>query len=275
MRTTILIVILILVVLNFGGYAEDYIIGPGDVLSISVWKDENLTKDYTVDKDGIISMQYLKEVKVSELTTQRAADFIAGRLQKEGFLVNPVVSITVKEYRSQRIMVFGKIKKPGPYYLKGKTMVLDLLTQLEYDDKEGTGKLVILRKRDSGQEDSLTVDLAALVLNGDLTQNIEILGGDKVILSPRTSKGQQIYVLGEINNPGPYTIERDMTVLEAIRLAGGFTDFANKSKVKIIREKDGKKKDIYINLNKIRKGDKSQDINLVGGDVLVALKSWL
>jgi polysaccharide export outer membrane protein len=119
------------------------------------------------------------------------------------------------------------------------------------------------------------VDLAALVLNGDLTQNIEILGGDKVILSPRTSKGQQIYVLGEINNPGPYTIERDMTVLEAIRLAGGFTDFANKSKVKIIREKDGKKKDIYINLNKIRKGDKSQDINLVGGDVLVALKSWL
>jgi polysaccharide export outer membrane protein len=132
-----------------------------------------------------------------------------------------------------------------------------------------------LRKRDSGQEDSLTVDLAALVLNGDFTQNIEILGGDKVILSPRTSKGQQIYVLGEINNPGPYTIERDMTVLEAIRLAGGFTDFANKSKVKIIREKDGKKKDIYINLNKIRKGDKSQDINLVGGDVLVALKSWL
>lgn len=261
--------------LQIGAFTEEYIIGPGDVLDITVWKEEGLSKTYSVDIDGVISMPFLKEVRVCGLTTKGAADFITERLKNEGYLVSPVVTVSIKEYRSQRVMVFGTVKKPGAYYLKGKTMVLDFLSQIEQTEGQSGSKMVILRRQTpNNEEETVNVDLHALVSNGDLTQNIEILGGDKIIISRVISSGQQIYILGEVAVPGPYTIERDMTVLEALRMAGGLTDFANKGKVKIIREKDGKKKAIIINLGKVQKGDKSQDITLQGGDVLVALKSW-
>jgi polysaccharide export outer membrane protein len=257
---------------NLTNAADEYIIGTDDVLDIVVWKEESLSKAYTVDKDGLVTMPFLKEVKVGGLTTIAASELIANRLKAEGYLVNPVVTVTVKEYHSQKIMVFGTVKKPGSYYLKEKTNALDLLSQIDYTES-GSGKMVILRRDSSGEETTVEVDLRALVLNGDLSQNIEIKGGDKVIFS-RISTGQQVYVLGEVNNPGPYTIERDMSVLEAFRMAGGFTDFANKGKAKIIREEGGKKKVIAVNLNKISKGDKSQDVMLKAGDVLLAVKSW-
>lgn len=253
--------------------AQEYIIGPDDVLDVVVWKEDNLTKAYNVDKDGLITMPYLKEVKVSGLITEAAAGLIAERLKNEGYLVNPVVTVSIKEYRSRKIMVFGLVKTPGNYYLKKeKTMALDLLSLVGHTEQTG-GKMTVLRKTSSGKEEMLDVDLHALILNGDLSQNIEILGGDKIIIS-RISTGQQIYVLGEVKSPGPYTIERDLSVLEVLRLAGGLTDFANKSKVKIIREVNGKKKNIFVNLNKIAKGQKEEDVALQAGDVLVALKSW-
>jgi polysaccharide export outer membrane protein len=136
------------------------------------------------------------------------------------------------------------------------------------------GKMVITRRDTSGKENTIEVDLYALLMNGDMSQNIQILSGDSIVIS-RKSTGQQIYVLGEVKNPGPYTVERDLTVLQALQMAGGFTDFADKGKAKVIRERNGVKKDIIVNLNKVRKGDKSQDITLEAGDVLVALRSWL
>jgi len=252
--------------------SEEYVIGSDDVLDVSVWKDDTITGAYTVDKEGNVTMPYLKEVKVSDLPTIKAAELIASRLKNEGFLVNPVVTVSIKEYHSKKIMVFGKVKKPGSYYLKDKTMVLDLLSQIEHAEG-GSGEMTILRKNQAGEEESISVDLHALVLNGDLSQNIEILGGDKVVISSK-STAQQIYVLGEVRQPGPYTMEKDLTVLQALQMAGGFTDFANKNKVKIIREEEGQKKNVIVNLNKISKGEKSEDVTLQAGDVLVALKSW-
>lgn len=272
MKITALIFFFILIV-NITIFSEEYVIGSDDLLAIEVWKEDSLTKDFTVGQDGNVILPYLNEVKVVGLTTQAAAELIANRLKNEGFLVNPVVAVSVKEYHSQRIMVFGPVKKPGTHYLKGKTTVLDFLSQISYPEGKG-GKMVILRKEPTGEENTLNVDLHALILSGDLSQNVEILGGDKIIISRIVSSGQQIYVLGEVNIPGPYAVEKDMSVLEVLRMAGGFTDFANKNRVKIIREADGKKKNIFVNLNKIAKGDKTEDIILQPSDVLVALKSW-
>ncbi len=251
---------------------DEYIIGPDDVLDIVVLKDENLTKVVTVDKEGNITLPYLKEIKVSGLTSQQVADLIATRLKNEGFILEPDVTVSVKERLSQKVMVFGIVKKPGVYFLKAKTFVLDLISQLGDTDSLG-GKMTILRKRPSGNEETIDVDLHALIFNGDLSQNVQILPDDRIVIS-RISEGQQIYVLGEVKNPGPYVVERDLTVLEALGMAGGFTDFANKGKVKVIREENGKKRNISINLNKVAKGDKSKDIKLQAGDVVVALKSW-
>ncbi|MBU1727235.1 MAG: polysaccharide biosynthesis/export family protein [Candidatus Omnitrophica bacterium] len=251
---------------------EGYLIGPDDVLDVVVLKDENLTKVVTVDSDGCITLPFLNKVKVSELTSKDAADLIAKELKDANYLLDPKVTVTVKEYLGQKVMVFGMVKKPGVHYLKGKTFALDFLNQIE-STEGASGKMEIVRKNASGEEEKINVDLYALLMNGDLSQNIQILSGDTIVIS-RKSTQQQIYVLGEVRNPGPYTIEKDLSVLEGLRLAGGLTDFANKSKVKIIRENNGKKKTIMVNLSKIGKGEKSEDVALKAGDVLVAIKSW-
>lgn len=251
---------------------DEYIIGPGDVLDIVVLKDDNLTREVTVDKDGNITLPYIKEVAVSGLTSQQAAELIANKLKEGNFLIEPQMTVSVKERLSQKVMVFGVVKRPGVYHLKGKTFVLDLISQIGNVEQLGS-KITILRKNVSGEEESIEVDLFALVVKGDLSQNVQILPGDHIVIS-RISKAQQIYILGEVKNPGPYTVEQDLSVLEALRMAGGFTDFANQGKAKVIREEDGKKRNIIVNLNKVRKGDKSADIKLQAGDVLVALRSW-
>lgn len=251
---------------------DDYLIAPEDVLDINVWKDDNLTKVATVDKDGFITLPYLNKVKAAGLTTKELANFMAEKLKSDKYLLEPKVTVSVKEYRGQKVMVFGMVRKPGMHFLKGKTYVLDFLSQIE--STEGTGgKMLITRKLPSGKEETIDVDLYTLLMDGDLSQNTQILDGDSIIVSRKSTK-QQIYILGEVGNPGPYTIERDLTVLEALRMAGGLTAFANKGKVKIIREEKGKKKNIIVNLNRIQKGDKAADITLQAGDVLVGLKSW-
>ncbi len=252
---------------------DEYVIAAEDVLDINVWKDENLTKVLPVGDDGSITLPYINNIKVAGLTCKEAENFIAERLKSGNFLIDPKVTVLVKEFRGQRVMVFGLVKKPGVYYLKGKTYCLDLLAEVGDTEKSKGGKLTITRKDNLGEQEVINVDLHSLLMNGDLSQNIQILPGDSIVISLK-STGQQVYVLGEVRVPGPYTIQRDLSVLEALRMAGGQTDFANRSKVKIIREENGKKKNIFVNLDKIKKGDKDEDITLQAGDVLVSLKSW-
>lgn len=251
---------------------EDYTIAANDVLDIVVLKDDTLTKVYTVSGDGFIVMPFLDKVKSAGFTPKGLADFITEKLKSGNYLLDPKVTVTVKEYLGQKVMVFGLVKKPGVHYLKGKTSILDLLSQIE-STEGASGKMEITRKKLSGLEEKMNVDLYALLMNGDLSQNLQVLSGDSIVIS-RKSTQQQVYVLGEVRNPGPYTIEKDLSVLEAFRLAGGMSDFANKGKAKIIREEKGKKKNIIVNLDKIRKGDKSEDVTVRAGDVLVAIKSW-
>jgi polysaccharide export outer membrane protein len=275
-----LIIAFLICFINTSSFSEpvtpssDYTIAADDILDIKVLQDENLTKILTVDKDGFISLPYIDKVKVAGLTPKGAAELIADRLRSGNFLLKPTVTVLIKENLGQKIMVFGLVKNPGAFYLKGKTFILYLLSKIELAKEGAAGKMVITRRDTSGKENTIEVDLYALLMNGDMSQNIQILSGDSIVIS-RKSTGQQIYVLGEVKNPGPYTVERDLTVLQALQMAGGFTDFADKGKAKVIRERNGVKKDIIVNLNKVRKGDKSQDITLEAGDVLVALRSWL
>ena len=250
---------------------DEYIIGPDDALDISVINDATLTKTYLVDKDGSIQMPYLNQTKVSGLTAAGAAESIAGGLKAGGFILDPAVNVTIKDYRSQKVLIFGKVKKPGAYFLKGKTTVLDLLTQLEDTEGEG-GKMTILRKKPSGEDSEIVVDLNALVLNGDLSQNVEVLGGDKVVITRFSTPGMQVYALGEVKTPGSYTIDQGSAVLDALKAAGGVTETADKSAIKIIRRIGDQENEFVINLDKVSEGDISQNIELVSQDRVVVIR---
>jgi len=175
----------------------------------------------------------------------------------------------------QQVYVLGEVKTAGSYSVEPGSTVLDVVRSAggftDVADKSGVKVIRLV----NGIEETISIDLNKIE-EGDLSGNIELLSQDKIIVPQKVTAQQMIYVLGEVKQPGPYNVNKAMTVLEAIHLAGGFTDFASKGKAKVIREQeDGSKVNIIINLKKIQKGDKSEDITLQAGDVVVALKSWL
>ena len=105
--------------------AEAYRLGPEDVLQISVWKNEALSRMVTVRPDGKISLPLLNDVQASGLTALELRDVLATKFAE--YIPNPEVSVIVSEVRSFKVSVIGEVTRPGRFELKSSATVLDAL----------------------------------------------------------------------------------------------------------------------------------------------------
>ncbi len=160
----------------------DYIIGPEDVLEISVWKNSDLSKTVQVRPDGRISLPLIGDIVAVDQTTAQLTESIASQLKK--YMAKPTVSIVVKEVNSYNIFVMGAVGAPGKYALKSKTTLLQALVisggLTEIADRN---KIVVFRLGKNGQ--GLTKIKASyddIVLRGGIKQNIELKPGDTVVI---------------------------------------------------------------------------------------------
>ena len=103
----------------------DYVIGPEDMLQVTVWKNDALSKAVPVRPDGKISLPLLHDIQAAGLTTMQLRDKIAVALAE--FMPSPEVSVIVTEVRSYRISVLGEVNKPGVLQLKSDTTILEAL----------------------------------------------------------------------------------------------------------------------------------------------------
>ena len=106
--------------------AEDYRIGPQDLLEIQVYGLEGLKRDVRVNSRGVVTLPLIGTVAVGGLTSQEAEELIRTSYEKD-YLRNPQVSLFIKEYTSQRITVEGAVNRPGVYPIKGQTSLLQAL----------------------------------------------------------------------------------------------------------------------------------------------------
>ncbi|MCZ7585324.1 MAG: SLBB domain-containing protein [Deltaproteobacteria bacterium] len=273
-------------------WANGYAVGPGDVLEIKVFGDKELSRDYEVAQNGTIRLPWIKEVEVKGLTTRVIEKRLEERLG-EDYLVDPQVSVVVKEYKSKKIYVLGHVKNPGAYSLTGDTRVLEALAMAGGVGNEGGKSFTIIkggaelgpgevRKLMTAPDDRaiedftqgqpnarvIHVDGYALMEQGDLTQNQALDAGD--ILS--VPKASFVYFDGEVNKPGPVTYSEGLTMMKAISLAGGLTKDAGR-RVVVTRSKDGKNETISLNLSKISKHE-GADFTLLPDDVVKVKRSW-
>lgn len=215
--------------------AQDYTIGPRDVLAITVWGQPDLSKDYPVDQDGSVSFPLIGRVKASGLTTTRFASRLGELLEKD-YLVNPQVFVTVKEYLSRKVQVLGEAEKPGLFYLTGRTTLLEILSRAGGLSKTAGKQLVLVRSQPAGAGGAPAGN-AILRVNfekiqaGDASENIPLEDQD-IVFVPRA---HAFFVLGEVKSAGTFPLDKETTVLEAVTLAGGFNDRAAPSGVKLIR----------------------------------------
>lgn len=246
----------------------DYLLGPGDLLHITVFEAEELETKARVSSRGDISVPLLGLVQVEDLTAREAEVKIEEKY-REKFIKDPHVTVFVEEHFSQRISLVGEVKNPGTYDYPSKMRLLDVLA-LGGGLSANAGRIAQIRRMGDGSDKygMMIVDLDKLIGEGFVELNVEINGGD-VIFVP---KAGVYFVDGAVRKPGSYPITQETNVMEALVSAGGFQPYANENQATLIRYlKDGKRETKELNLLKTE----DQEITLNDRDVLIVKSNVL
>ena len=246
--------------------AEDYHVGPGDVLEVQVFGNDDLSRAATVQTDGTINLPLLGEVPVSGLTVGETQRKVAALLARD-YLVKPQVEVRVREYQSQAVTVLGEVNNPGRKVLKGRTRLIDVLVESGGFTPRASGEVIVSRNDGTfaGGDTTLSLRFGG-TMNPVQRVNLEVplRNGDIVTAAPKA----YVTVEGEVNRPGRYTIDEDLTVTGAITTAGGLTRFGSSDlKLRRIDAKSGRIQILEVDLKAIRKG-KAPDLKLLPNDVL-------
>jgi polysaccharide export outer membrane protein len=245
---------------------NNYIVGPQDVLAIALYDQQDLSGKYTVEADGTFTFPLIGRVKAGGLSLRDIEQALRTKLS-DGFFKNPQVSVAVEQYRSQRVFVMGEVRSPGPYPLVGDMTLIEALARAGSTTEHAAGEALIVRSTDTartagpvspeeqGGADVIRVDVKALQ-SGRLSSNAALRDGDTIFV-PRA---ELVYVFGQVNRPGSYTLQRGTTVLQALSLAGGVTDRGTTGRLRIARVVDGKKTEVRV---------KVEDVVLPGDTIIV------
>ena len=249
------------------GAAPDYRVGPGDVLEVTVFGNEDLSRTSTVQTSGVIALPLLGEVEVAGLTLPEVQRKLTTLLARD-YLVNPQVEVKVKEYQSQFVSVVGEVNSPGRKPLRGKTRLIDVLVEAGGFTPRASGDVQIARREGSfeGGAKILRMRLSGSAPSPQDQVNLEVLlrNGDLITASPK----YYVTVEGEVVRPGRYPIEGELTITGAISTAGGLTRFGSSNlKVRRVDPETGQTRILDVDLKAVRKG-KEPDLALLSNDVV-------
>ncbi len=159
--------------------APDYVIGPEDVLEITVWQNQDLSKIVTVRPDGKISLPLINDVMAAGKTPARLTKELSHRLRE--YVENPSVSIVVRDVNSYNVFVLGEVLRPGKYPLKIKTNLLQGIALAGgFTTTAARDRLTIYRFGKNRERLKLNYD--DIVVRDDEKQNIELAPGDVVLV---------------------------------------------------------------------------------------------
>jgi polysaccharide export outer membrane protein len=253
-------------------FTQEYRIGPKDLLEISVFGADELSRTVRVSEDGKVTLPLLGEVLVDGLTKSEVEKKL-GQLLGQKYVQNPQVTVFIREYQSKRVSVLGAVEKPGPYQLLGRQTLMQIISEAGGLTRDAGNEIVIIRQLPDGSSTSLRISIDDLFLKGDAKLNVPMEAGD--IVTVPVDKPVVLYVFGQVKNPGALQVKKSNipTLLQAIAQAGGFTDRASKGGV-IIKRKDetGKEKEIKVNVRSILK-NKVKDVQLLENDTIYVPES--
>ncbi len=261
MKTGVFILLFILLFAPLVVYGEDYIVGEGDTLFVSVWGNTELSLSVKVRPDGKITIPALGEVSAAGLTPGELQDVLTEELKS--LVKSPVVTVIVQEINNNKVYVFGGGVDPGVFSLNGRTTLLQLLCLIDGVNNADLRRAYVLRKKEKIKE-----DFHGIFIKGNMEEDLLIRTNDVIFIPPFEDKN--IYVIGAVNEPVAIEYREGLKVMEAILTAGGFTKFASKNNTVIFR-KDGEKEiSIPVKLKDlIKDGDLKQNVTLEPGDYIV------
>ena len=160
---------------------SDYVIGPEDVLQVTVWKNDTLSRVVPVRPDGKISLPLLHDVQAAGLTSMQLRDKISRSLAE--FMPNPEVSVIVTDVRSFRVSIMGEVQRPGVLLLRSSTTVLEAIAMAGgFRDFASPSKIVVVRKDAAGQTQKIPFNYNKAIRNGEVEDNILLKTGDVIVV---------------------------------------------------------------------------------------------
>jgi polysaccharide export outer membrane protein len=266
--------------------AEDYVIGPDDLLNIYILDVPELSRDYRVSNAGTITLAVLEgPIEAAGSTLSQFSQRLGEQLKSQGLVSDPHITMSVDQSRLHTVAIVGAVKRPQVYPLLSRTTLLDILSEAQglADDASNTvlvhrgaigtraesHAMISANGPEKVQPDTLSIDLKRLLEGSNPSLNVAIYPGDRITV-PRAGV---VYVVGAVNKPGGFTIKASthgMTVLQALALAEDAKTTAKRDQTVIIRNSpqapEGRVQ-IPVNLKAILQG-KSPDQVLQAEDIL-------
>ena len=264
-------------VVSVPAVAQEYEVGPGDVLNVIVLNQAGLTGEFAVDAEGFMAFPFVGRLKAAGLSAGEIERKLT-TLLSDGYLRKPQVSVTIKQFRSHRVFVTGEAGKPGPYGLRPDQMLSSLLLDVGDLTPQAGHEVVIIRpptapppteppaEGTDGQappspsppptrapypgevpgSEIIRVKLRE-VRSGYPDKDVRLQVGDTVYFP----KAAQVYLTGHVARPGAYRYDESMTIFQALAQAGSVTERGSMKRVRVIRVVDGRRKELSLKLNDV------------------------
>lgn len=159
---------------------SEFVLGAGDTIEISVYRQDDLKKAVKIDSSGMIMFPLIGDVKAAGKDIFKLREEMQKSLSK--YLVDPQVTISVTAVQSQKIMVLGEVKSPGIFTLDSELSVMEAITKAGGMTVDAKMSNVLLIRRGKGKPEVDSLDLKKAFKDGDLSQNMALQSGDIVYL---------------------------------------------------------------------------------------------
>jgi polysaccharide export outer membrane protein len=203
------------------------ILGPDDLLELSVSYCPELSHSFRIDSDGDILLPLLSApINVTGHTPAEVSSLVAKAIAAQNILVDPAVNVSVLEYRSRPVSVFGAVVAPLTFQATGGTTLLDALTKAGGLKATAGSNIYITRGAGGPMSSIQTVPVSAMTGGTSPLPEIHLSGGEEI----RIPEASSIFVVGNVRRPGMHPIqsESDMTVIKAISISEGLDAFSAK-----------------------------------------------
>jgi polysaccharide biosynthesis/export protein len=232
-----------------------YLLVPGDILKITVFKNTDLSLDVRVSESGSIGYPLIGAVPVSGLTLPAAEKKIAQLLQEGGFVVNPQVSILLTQGFGDLVSVIGEVNHSGRYSTESAGGHVSGMLAAAGGISATGGDVVTVSGMRGGKPFRREVDIVKMSSSGNAADDIELYGGDTLFVK----RASQFYIYGQVQKPGQYPLQSAMTVMQALATGGGVTGKGTqRGIVHHRRDANGKVKEESVSLD-----DDVQDMDVI------------